>query len=199
MYKEPIEVVPGSGNVFRDFDLPNPDLEQLKSILGARIIGVIEEKHLSVRKAQQITGIAAADSSRIRRASFGRFTIDRLMAILNRLGQKVEVSVNVHPRAQSHELGDKPMSEASMYRVIAGYVAKLPGAVKEGARLYSPFPAGDHCYPASGCRRRYPKGSGAARSPSHHHHPDLRQTPAHEEPGEQAQVNYGQLCVWIGE
>ena len=24
-----------------------------------------------------------------------------------------------------------------MYRVIAGYVAKLPGAVKEGARLYS--------------------------------------------------------------
>ena len=24
-----------------------------------------------------------------------------------------------------------------MYRVIAGYVAKLPGAVKEGSRLYS--------------------------------------------------------------
>ena len=37
----------------------------------------------------------------------------------------------------SDELGNKPMSEASMYRVIAGYVAKLPGAVKEGARLYS--------------------------------------------------------------
>jgi integrase/recombinase XerD len=37
----------------------------------------------------------------------------------------------------SDELGDKSMSEASMYRVIAGYVAKLPGAVKEGARLYS--------------------------------------------------------------
>ena len=37
----------------------------------------------------------------------------------------------------SDELGDKAMSEASMYRVIAGYVAKLPGAVKEGARLYS--------------------------------------------------------------
>ena len=37
----------------------------------------------------------------------------------------------------SDELGDKPMSEASMYRVIVGYVAKLPGAVKEGVRLYS--------------------------------------------------------------
>lgn len=29
------------------------------------------------------------------------------------------------------------MSEASMYRVIAGYMEKLPGAVKEGERLYS--------------------------------------------------------------
>jgi integrase len=29
------------------------------------------------------------------------------------------------------------MSEASMYRVIARYVARLPGAVKEGSRLYS--------------------------------------------------------------
>ncbi|MGA2411687.1 MAG: tyrosine-type recombinase/integrase [Candidatus Binataceae bacterium] len=37
----------------------------------------------------------------------------------------------------SNELGDKPMSEASMYRVIAGYVARLSGAVKENVRLYS--------------------------------------------------------------
>ncbi len=37
----------------------------------------------------------------------------------------------------SAELGGEPMSEASMYRVISRYVAKLPGAVKEGARLYS--------------------------------------------------------------
>jgi site-specific recombinase XerD len=37
----------------------------------------------------------------------------------------------------STELGVKPMSEASMYRVISRYVARLPGAVKEGVRLYS--------------------------------------------------------------
>jgi site-specific recombinase XerD len=39
------------------------------------------------------------------------------------------------PRAD--ELGEKSMSDASMYRVIARYVEKLPGAIKEGARLYS--------------------------------------------------------------
>jgi hypothetical protein len=37
----------------------------------------------------------------------------------------------------SDELGEKPMSDASMYRAIASHVAKLPGAVKEGTRLYS--------------------------------------------------------------
>jgi site-specific recombinase XerD len=31
----------------------------------------------------------------------------------------------------------QPMSEASMYRVVADYLAKLPGAVKEGARIFS--------------------------------------------------------------
>lgn len=36
------------------------------------------------------------------------------------------------PRRAVHsaELGDQPMSETSMYRVIASYVAKLPGVVK---------------------------------------------------------------------
>ena len=98
MTDEPIEIVRGSGNVFRDFGDPDADREQLRAILAARIIGVLDDRHLSVRDAHALTGIAAADFSRIRRANLGRFTIDRLMTILSRLGQEVEVSVNVHPR-----------------------------------------------------------------------------------------------------
>ena len=41
------------------------------------------------------TGIAAADFSRIRNADLDRFTVDRLMAILNRLGSRIEVKVRV--------------------------------------------------------------------------------------------------------
>ena len=96
---EPIEIVRGSGNIFRDFNDPNPDLEQLRAILATRIIKVLDARKLSVRKAHDLTGVAAADFSRIRRAKFGRFTIDRLMSILDRLDQEVEVSVNVHPRS----------------------------------------------------------------------------------------------------
>ncbi len=95
--KKGIELVRGSGNVFRDFKRPNADLEQLRSILAARIIGVLDGRGLSVRKAGQITGIAAADFSRIRRANLGHFTVDRLMTILGRLGQQVQVRVTVRP------------------------------------------------------------------------------------------------------
>ena len=45
--------------------------------------------------AHDRTGIAAADSSRIRNADLGRFTVDRLISILNRLGSRVEVKVRV--------------------------------------------------------------------------------------------------------
>jgi len=45
-----------------------------------------------------LTGVAAADLSRISKANLGRFTIDRLMTILAGLGQKVKLTVKVHPR-----------------------------------------------------------------------------------------------------
>jgi predicted XRE-type DNA-binding protein len=96
---EPLEVVYGSGNIFRDFGDPNADLEQLRAILAAQIIKTMDKKKLSVRKAARLTGFAAADFSRIRNVKLGRFTIDRLMTMLDRLGQEVEVSVKVHPRA----------------------------------------------------------------------------------------------------
>ena len=50
---------------------------------------------LSVRGAQGRTGIAPADFSRIRNADLGRFTIDRLMSIINRLGSRLEVKIKL--------------------------------------------------------------------------------------------------------
>src|SRR5215213_10192052 len=97
MSTEDIELVRGSGNVFRDFGTANADAEQLRSILAAQIIKALEERELTVREAESLTGIAAADFSRIRRANLGRFTIDRLMSILNRLNRQVEVTVIVRP------------------------------------------------------------------------------------------------------
>lgn len=95
MKSEKIEFVHGSGNVFRDFGYANPDVEQLKTILAAEIIKALDRKRLTVRAAHALTGIAAADFSRIRNADLSRFTVDRMMSILNRLGSSVEVKVSV--------------------------------------------------------------------------------------------------------
>lgn len=93
------ELVRGSGNVFADFGHPDAAVEQLKAILAAQIIRVLNERGLTVRAAEQLTGTAAADFSRIRRVKLDRFTIDRLMLILAKLDQRVEVEVRVTERA----------------------------------------------------------------------------------------------------
>lgn len=95
MKSHPIEVVRGSGNVFRDLGHASPDAEQLKAILAAEILRMLDRQGLTVRGAHVRTGIAAADFSRIRSADLGRFTLDRLISIINRLGSKVEVRVKV--------------------------------------------------------------------------------------------------------
>jgi len=95
------ELIRGSGNLFRDLSFDDADREQLRAILAAKIIAVLNERALTLRAAQEVTGITAADFSRIRKANLGRFTIDRLMAILARLGQEVEVKVQIRPRAEA--------------------------------------------------------------------------------------------------
>lgn len=95
---EKIEVVHGSGNVFRDFGDANADTEQLKCILAAKIIGILEAQKLSVRKAEKITGVKASEFSHIRNVKLGRFTADRLISILNKFDQQVDVKVEIRPR-----------------------------------------------------------------------------------------------------
>jgi len=94
-----IELVRGSGNVFGDFGHPNAEAEHLKATLAAQIIRVLDARALTVRAAAELTGTAAADFSRIRRAKLDRFTIDRLMMVLGRLDQRVEVEVRFGDRA----------------------------------------------------------------------------------------------------
>lgn len=106
MKTERLEVVRGSGNVFRDLGRENADAEQFKALLAAEIIKTLDRDALSVRAAHSRTGIAAADFSRIRNADLGRFTVDRLMSIINRLGSRIEVKI----RVRREETASHPMT-----------------------------------------------------------------------------------------
>ena len=90
-----LELVGGSGNVFRDLGDPEADLKQAKAVLAAQVIKTLDEQGLTVRKAAELTGFAAADFSRIRNANLGRFTLDRLMRMLAALDAHASVTVHV--------------------------------------------------------------------------------------------------------
>ncbi len=99
MKKEQLDLIRGSGNIYRDFDVADADIRQLKAILAAEIIKKLDRDELSVRKAQSLTGIDAGDFSRVRNADFRRISVERLMAMINGLGSRVEVKVKVRRSA----------------------------------------------------------------------------------------------------
>ena len=96
-----LDLVRGSGNVFRDFGSRDADVQQTKAVLAARIIGVLDDEDLSTRQAEAITGINHADFARIRNAKLDRFTIDRLMRVLHGLGQEIDIEIRVRPSARN--------------------------------------------------------------------------------------------------
>ena len=95
MKKHQPEIIRCSGNIYRDFNLPNADVRQLKAILAAAIIKTLDRRGLSVRIAQRLMGIDAGDFSRVRNADFRRISVERLMTMINRLGSRVDVKIKV--------------------------------------------------------------------------------------------------------
>lgn len=89
-----LELVRGSDNPFRDFDLPDADVENLKTELAVEIIAVLNRRGLTTRQAGKLVGMDQADISRIRNGDLRRFTIDKLVTVLNRLDRRVEVKIH---------------------------------------------------------------------------------------------------------
>jgi len=119
MKKDELELVRGSGNVYRDFGRPNADLDQARAITAAKIIRIIDERKLSTRDAEKLTGVSYSEFSRIRNTQLGRFTLDRMIAILGKLDEDIEVSVTF--RARKRRVPAAPRATSSKPpRRIAG-------------------------------------------------------------------------------
>ena len=96
-----MELIHGSGNVFRDFGHPNAGLEQARALVAAKIIGVLDDRQLSTREAEKLTGVPHSEFSRIRNTQLRRFTLDRMITILGKLDEEIEVNVTFRPRGES--------------------------------------------------------------------------------------------------
>jgi predicted XRE-type DNA-binding protein len=89
----PIRVEQGSGNVFADLGLPNPDLALAKAELVQRIRDLIAERKLTQAKAAELLGLDQPKVSALVRGRVEGYSIDRLFRFLNALGQQVEITV----------------------------------------------------------------------------------------------------------
>lgn len=98
MKDDDMKLARGSGNVYRDFDRPNAGLEQARAVTAAKIIAILDARKLSTRDAEKLTGVSHAEFSRIRNTRLRRFTLDRMIAILGKLDEDVEVNVTFRPK-----------------------------------------------------------------------------------------------------
>ena len=99
------ELIRGSGNVFQDFGRTNADVEQARAILAAEIIHTLDKRGLSTREAEKLTGVAHSEFSRIRNARLKRFTLDRMITILEKLDKDIEVSITLQSRSRATQMG----------------------------------------------------------------------------------------------
>jgi hypothetical protein len=85
------ELVRGSGDVFRDLDLPIADRQQLRTTPATEIIGAIAP--VSCRPARPTRSPACLQLifPVSAKAALERFTVDHLMEILGKLDRDIEV------------------------------------------------------------------------------------------------------------
>jgi predicted XRE-type DNA-binding protein len=95
-----IQVEEGSGNVFADIGLPNPEERLAKADLAIRIAETIRARRLTQTRAAHILKI---DQPKISRLLWGRlsgFSTERLMHFLILLGRDIEITVKPAPRSR---------------------------------------------------------------------------------------------------
>jgi predicted XRE-type DNA-binding protein len=96
-----VRVGEGSGNVFADLGLPNPEHKLLlKAELTLQIYKIVKGRRLTQTQAGQLLGIKQSHVSALMRNRAGNFSIGRLIEFLTALGQDVEITVKPTRKAQ---------------------------------------------------------------------------------------------------
>jgi predicted XRE-type DNA-binding protein len=98
-----IEVTESSGNVFADLGLANADEMLAKAEMAAKIARLLEARKLTQKALAELLDASQSDVSLLANHKFGRFSTERLMQFLVRLGQDVEITIR--PRAKAKGMG----------------------------------------------------------------------------------------------
>lgn len=95
------QVTTGNGNVFADIGLEHPEEVLTKARIVETIADLLGRRNLSQLKAGELVGLTQPQVSRLMRGDTREFSYERLMRILNSLGQDVEITIRAsRPRSK---------------------------------------------------------------------------------------------------
>ncbi len=87
-----VEIEVGSGSIFEQLGLPNAQERLRKARLMNVINDAIKRMGLSQKDAADATGLDQADISRLQHGRGSRYSTDRLLSVLAKLGVDVEIT-----------------------------------------------------------------------------------------------------------
>lgn len=97
MSKEIIDVEEGSGNIFKDLEIPNPEEYLAKTRLALIIKGIISESELKHQEAAKILDLSKSELSMLLDGLLDDFSIDHLFLLIRKLDCEVEIVVRRKP------------------------------------------------------------------------------------------------------
>jgi predicted XRE-type DNA-binding protein len=83
----------GSGNVFADIGVSQPEEANAKAELALQINRLIEQRALTQTEAAKVLGINQPKMSALMRGQLSGFSIERLIRFLGALGRDVQIVV----------------------------------------------------------------------------------------------------------
>ena len=93
----------GSGNVFADLGLPDPDERQIRVQLALRLNDLLQAEGLTQAAAAKRLGIAQPHVSELKHYKLSRFSSERLLHYITLLNRDVEIFIR--PRAATDNSG----------------------------------------------------------------------------------------------
>jgi predicted XRE-type DNA-binding protein len=97
MARKRTEVEAGSGNVFADLGYADARERSLKVELAMEVNRILGERGFAQGRAAKLLGIRQPHVSDLVRYRLNRFSVERLMDFLTRLGRDVEIRIAPRP------------------------------------------------------------------------------------------------------
>lgn len=92
----------GSGNIFADIGLPEPETHLLKAEIVSEIYRLSNARKLTQERTGKLLGISQPEVSRLFKGHFSEYSIERLIGFLTNFNRDVEIVVRPRKRSGKH-------------------------------------------------------------------------------------------------